>query len=85
MGVLFALPAMKALGVPHLLSHLKGDLTLDDARRLGQQATRRYVKRQVTWFKRQIIAYIVINSQYNERILDKIFPDISKFLLTDDP
>ena len=77
-----ALPAMKALGVPHLLSHLKGDLTLDYARRLGQQATRRYVKRQVTWFSRQIVADIVINSQYNERNWDKIFPDISEYVLT---
>lgn len=77
-----ALPVMKALGVPHLLSHLKGELTLDDARRQGQQATRRYVKRQVTWFNHQIIANVVINSQYNERYLDKIFPEISKFILT---
>ena len=77
-----ALPAMKALGVPHLLSHLKGKLTLDDARRLGQQATRRYVKRQVTWFTHQIVANIVLNSKYNERYWDKIFPEISKFVLT---
>jgi tRNA dimethylallyltransferase len=77
-----ALPAMKALGVPHLLSHLKGKLTLDDARRLGQQATRRYVKRQVTWFTHQIVANIVLNSKYNERFWDKIFPEISKFVLT---
>jgi len=77
-----ALPAMKALGVPHLLGHLRGDLTLDDARRLGQQATRRYVKRQVTWFTRQIVANVVINSQYNERNRDKIFPNISEYVLT---
>jgi len=77
-----ALPAMKALGVPHLLDHLKGDLTLEEARRLGQQATRRYVKRQVTWFKRQIVADIVIDTTYSERELDKIFPYISNILLT---
>ena len=77
-----ALPAMKALGVPHLLGHLKGDLTLEEARRLGQQATRRYVKRQVTWFSRQIVAEIVIDKKYNERELDKIFPYISNILLT---
>lgn len=76
------LPAMKALGVPHLLAHLRGELTLEDARRLGQQATRRYVKRQVTWFTRQIVADLVIKSQYNERYLDKIFPKISEFVLT---
>jgi tRNA dimethylallyltransferase len=77
-----ALPAMKALGVPHLLGYLKGELTLEEARRLGQQATRHYVKRQLTWFSRQIIADVVINSQYNERSLDEIFPKISEFILT---
>jgi tRNA dimethylallyltransferase len=77
-----SLPAMKALGVPHLLSHLKGEMPLDEARRLGQQATRRYVKRQVTWFSRQIIADLIVNSQYNERCQSYIFPEISEFLLT---
>jgi tRNA dimethylallyltransferase len=76
------LPAMKALGVPHLLEHLKGGIGLDEARRLGQQATRHYVKRQMTWFSRQIVAEYVINSQYNECWLDKIFPKISEFVLT---
>ena len=77
-----ALPAMKALGIPHLLNHLKGDLTLDDARRLGQQATRHYVKRQITWFSHQIVANIIKNSQYNERTKAKIFPEISEYVLT---
>jgi tRNA dimethylallyltransferase len=77
-----ALPAMKALGVPHLLEVLNGQQTLDEARRLGQQATRNYVKRQLTWFARQIVADFVIDSQYNERYLDKIFPKISEFVLT---
>lgn len=77
-----ALPAMKALGVPHLLEYLNGEQTLDEARRLGQQATRNYVKRQLTWFSRQIVADIVLESQYNESYLDKIFPKISEFVLT---
>lgn len=77
-----ALPVMKALGVPQLLRHLKGELTLDDARRLGQQATRHYVKRQLTWFNHQIVANVVVKSQYNERVWGKIFPKISEFILT---
>lgn len=77
-----ALPVMKALGVPPLLDHLKGNLTLDEARQQGQQATRRYVKRQLTWFRHQIIADIVVESQYNDRTCDLIFPEISEFVLT---
>lgn len=48
------LPAMKALGVPELRAHLSGDLTLDQAIARAQQATRRYAKRQVTWFRHQL-------------------------------
>jgi tRNA dimethylallyltransferase len=77
-----ALPAMKALGVPHLLRHISGEISRDDAGRLAQQATRRYVKRQMTWFRHQIIADIVIESKYSHRCRDKIFSKISTFLLT---
>ena len=76
------LPAMKALGVPHLLSFVRGNMTLEEVRRLGQQATRRYVKRQTTWFSRQIIADVILKSQYNESCWHKIFPKISNFMLT---
>lgn len=75
-------PAMKALGVPHLLSHIRGTLSLDEARRLGQQATRRYVKRQITWFRHQIIADTIIKSQYNDKTKAKLFSDITINVLT---
>jgi tRNA dimethylallyltransferase len=48
------LPAMKALGVPELRAHLRGELSLDEAIALAQQSTRRYAKRQVTWFRHQL-------------------------------
>ncbi|WP_207456572.1 tRNA (adenosine(37)-N6)-dimethylallyltransferase MiaA [Azospirillum sp. SYSU D00513] len=49
------LPATKALGVPELRRHLHGELLLDEAIALAQQSTRRYAKRQVTWFRHQLI------------------------------
>jgi tRNA dimethylallyltransferase len=49
------LPAAKALGVPELRRHLHGELPLDEAIGLAQQSTRRYAKRQVTWFRHQLI------------------------------
>ena len=49
-----ALPVMRAHGVPGLLAHLRGDLTLADAIRRGQADTRAYAKRQVTWFRHQM-------------------------------
>jgi tRNA dimethylallyltransferase len=47
------LPAMKALGVAPFAAHLRGDIGLDEALAQARQDTRRYAKRQVTWFRNQ--------------------------------
>jgi tRNA dimethylallyltransferase len=47
------LPVMRAIGVAELGAHLRGELSLDQAIAAGQQATRRYAKRQYTWFANQ--------------------------------
>jgi tRNA dimethylallyltransferase len=47
------LPVMRAIGVAELSAYLRGDLSLGDAISAGQQATRRYAKRQYTWFAHQ--------------------------------
>lgn len=47
------LPVMRAIGVPELSSYLLGSASLDDATAAGRQATRRYAKRQYTWFAHQ--------------------------------
>ena len=49
-----ALPAMKAHGVPWLIRHLKGEIALADAAEGGKRDTRRYTKRQATWFRNQL-------------------------------
>jgi len=49
-----ALPAMKAHGVPWLIRHLKGEISLDEAAAGGVMDTRRYAKRQATWFRNQM-------------------------------
>jgi tRNA dimethylallyltransferase len=48
------LPAMKAHGVPWLRRHLRGEITRDEAAEGGKMDTRRYAKRQVTWFRNQM-------------------------------
>ncbi len=50
-------PLMKAIGVPELLAHLKGELTLDEAKTSAKTATRNYIKRQMTWFRGQMKAW----------------------------
>jgi tRNA dimethylallyltransferase len=48
------LPAMKAHGVPALIRYLKGEITRENAVEIGQIDTRRYAKRQFTWFRHQL-------------------------------
>ena len=45
------LPAMKAHGVPWLRRHLAGEISLEEAAEGGKMDTRRYTKRQATWFR----------------------------------
>jgi len=54
LGLPPALPANKALGLPELRRHLKGEIDLAEATRLAQQASRNYAKRQMTWFRHQL-------------------------------
>ena len=52
------LPAMKAHGVPWLIRHLKGEISLDEAATGAVIDTRRYAKRQLTWFRNQMPGWI---------------------------
>jgi tRNA dimethylallyltransferase len=47
------LPAMKAHGAPWLMRHLRGEIGLAEAAEGGKRDTRRYTKRQATWFRNQ--------------------------------
>jgi tRNA dimethylallyltransferase len=47
------LPVMRAIGVREIGAYLRGDMSLDEAVAAGRQATRRYAKRQYTWFAHQ--------------------------------
>ena len=49
-----ALPAMKAHGVPWLIRHLNGEISREDAIAGAVMDTRRYAKRQLTWFRNQM-------------------------------
>ena len=46
-----ALLSSKAIGAPELIAHLKGELSLDEAREAAIIASRQYAKRQRTWFR----------------------------------
>ena len=47
------LPVMRGIGIREIAAWLNGETTREEAIAAGQQATRRYAKRQYTWFAHQ--------------------------------
>jgi tRNA dimethylallyltransferase len=76
------LPAMKAVGLPELFAHLRGETSLDRAIAAAQQSTRRYAKRQTTWFRHQLNAELTCVEQYSESFLHCSRHFIDRLLLT---
>ncbi len=81
------LPAMKAVGVRELGDALAHRISRAAAIAAAQQATRRYAKRQYTWFRHQLpetagLRKLVLDEQLSERLLPGIFSFIRQFLLT---
>ena len=58
-------PGLKAHGAPELFGHFRGELSLDDARRIAIDHTRQYAKRQMTWFRHQMTPDLVLDPQVN--------------------
>ncbi len=82
-----ALPAMKAVGVHELAALIEGRTSREEAIAAAQQATRRYAKRQYTWFRHQMpesgsLWKQVIAAQFSESLGPEIFSFIRRFLLT---
>ncbi len=46
-----ARPSARAIGAPELVAHLRGEMPLDAAVAAARLASRRYAKRQRTWFR----------------------------------
>lgn len=45
------LPSMAALGYRHMAAHLRGEMPLDEAIRMMKRDTKRFARRQMTWFR----------------------------------
>lgn len=58
-----ALPAHRAIGAPELIAHLRGDLTLAQARATAVIATRQFAKRQRTWFRSKMRDWLPISPE----------------------
>ena len=76
------LPIMKAVGVRALLDHLNGVTTLERAIELGRQATRRYAKRQTTWFRTQMPGDARMTDRYRPESKRESLAFVERLLLT---
>lgn len=63
------LPAMKAHGVPWLIRHLNGEISLEQATAGAVMDTRRYAKRQLTWFRNQLPDWTWIEPEHAEAFI----------------
>lgn len=70
-------PSMKGIGYRQMIRHLQEEISLQEAIRLIQRDSRRYAKRQITWFKRYEEAiWIDTLHQNKETIARQIINDL---------
>ncbi|MBC6439204.1 MAG: tRNA (adenosine(37)-N6)-dimethylallyltransferase MiaA [Rhodospirillales bacterium] len=81
-GLDSSLPAMRALGVPHLMAHLDGHLSLEEAAERAKTGTRRYAKRQSTWFRHQAAEALRIEGFGHDKAAESAVESAAQFLLT---
>lgn len=80
------LPAMRAHGVPELVAHLAGRMSLEDASRRAVLNTGQYTKRQATWFRHHPVADPILTHTIHARMMDltqfseRILADIVTFV-----
>jgi tRNA dimethylallyltransferase len=58
-----SLPAMRALGVPQLMQLIAGDVDRETALSEAKLQTRHYIKRQLTWLRRNMSSWKTISKQ----------------------
>jgi tRNA dimethylallyltransferase len=73
LGLDASLPVMRAVGLPPLLAHLRGELSLDEAAAAAKTSTRNYAKRQLTWARGNFSAWTMHDAQDMERTKGDIF------------
>ena len=74
------LPASKTLGLLELIKYTKGELELSEAIEQAQRTTRRYAKRQLTWFRHQLDEDFLIQNLCCRKTQSDCFKKIVNFL-----
>lgn len=68
-----ALTSMQAIGYKEIIDTLRGAITMDEARELIKMRSRRYAKRQLSWFKRDDR---IVWFDMDEFTIDEVVDDI---------
>jgi tRNA dimethylallyltransferase len=81
------LGAMKGLGYRHVAAHLSGEYDYAEMVRLFKRDTRRFAKRQMTWFRKEPgVRWIAVGQDEPlERTVRRIVSLIEQFLGTLEP
>ena len=69
------LVSIKALGILQIIDYLEGKITKEKALEIASTKTRQYAKRQITWFKNQIVNKTIIefaNIDEYKAVCDKL-------------
>jgi tRNA dimethylallyltransferase len=77
--------ASRALGYQQMLRHLDGELTLDEAREETIKATRRFARRQESWFRRDTRIHWLNACHPAERLLDEALQHLAAPALRANP
>lgn len=81
MGYHRNLQSMQAIGYKEIFDYIEGDLSLQDSIELIKRNSRRYAKRQLTWFRKDSrINWINVFNQNIDTICSNIINDIEGFL-----
>lgn len=81
-GIAPDLPAKKALGVRPFARHLGGEIDLATAVAAVRQETRRYAKRQSTWFRHRFARAVVETRAHDPDMVRRMVEEMAQFLLT---
>jgi len=76
-GLSPGLKPLQAIGYRHMIAYLQGRMSLQEAVRLMKRDTRRYAKRQLTWFRADPEVH-----WFHPEEKEKIFQLINQFLTT---
>ncbi|MGV6800714.1 MAG: tRNA (adenosine(37)-N6)-dimethylallyltransferase MiaA [bacterium] len=69
-------PVMKALGVPEISRFVRGEASIEQALDLAKRNTRRFAKRQLTWFRNQTSHWP--SAEHSEGLIELLLEAIQK-------